>query len=84
MSKKDIQRKWQCRGCLDMKFCTVYWGYECSRNGGQRIPRMKYRDWNRQEPKPNQVVTISPKRKFLDIVPREVLIKEGERIEEVN
>lgn len=91
MSEKDIQRKRQCSGCWDMKYCTVYWGRECSRNGGQRIPRMQYRDWNKQDPKPqpkprpNPVITAPTGRRFLGIVPVEVLLsKEVSSYEEVN
>ncbi|MDD3364194.1 MAG: hypothetical protein PHZ03_04380 [Syntrophomonas sp.] len=30
-----------CLSCNHLGFCQVYWGAECKRQGGNRIPRMK-------------------------------------------
>lgn len=30
-----------CVSCHDYKFCSVFWGTDCKRNGGNKIPRMK-------------------------------------------
>lgn len=29
-----------CRSCIHFDFCSVYWGAECKRQGGKKIPRM--------------------------------------------
>ena len=30
-----------CTSCVHFGYCMVYWGVECKRQGGKRIPRMK-------------------------------------------
>lgn len=30
-----------CFSCRDNEYCIVYWGLDCKRQGGSRIPRMK-------------------------------------------
>lgn len=30
-----------CTSCVHFGYCMVYWGVECKRQGGNRIPRMK-------------------------------------------
>ena len=30
-----------CLSCNHLGYCQVYWGAECKRQGGNRIPRMK-------------------------------------------
>lgn len=30
-----------CNSCVHFGYCMVYWGVECKRQGGKRIPRMK-------------------------------------------
>jgi len=32
-----------CDNCKDRNFCLMQWGYDCKRQGGKRIPRMKYK-----------------------------------------
>jgi hypothetical protein len=30
-----------CTSCVHFGYCMVYWGVDCKRQGGKRIPRMK-------------------------------------------
>jgi len=31
----------KCTSCVHFGYCMIYWGVECKRQGGKRIPRMK-------------------------------------------
>ncbi len=38
---KTESRTENCTSCVHFGYCMVYWGAECKRQGGKRIPRMK-------------------------------------------
>jgi len=40
MTKSNTDKK-ACLSCRHFKYCRVYWGVNCKRQGGTRIPRMK-------------------------------------------
>ncbi len=40
MAEKEIEAE-TCLSCDHFGFCMVYWGAECKRQGGKKIPRMK-------------------------------------------
>lgn len=31
-----------CDNCKDRNYCMMQWGLDCKRQGGKKIPRMKY------------------------------------------
>lgn len=41
MSKTDFKKDNNCQVCHHFGFCQMYWGIECKRQGGNRIPRLK-------------------------------------------
>lgn len=38
---KTESRTENCTSCVHFGYCMVYWGVDCKRQGGKRIPRMK-------------------------------------------
>jgi len=38
---KIESRTENCASCVHFGYCMVYWGVDCKRQGGKRIPRMK-------------------------------------------
>jgi hypothetical protein len=38
----------KCCRCNHYGFCQIYWGMECKRQGGKRIPRLKMRHLDKQ------------------------------------
>ena len=40
MTNMELRRE-NCDSCNHSMFCMIYWGKECRRQGGNRIPRMK-------------------------------------------
>ena len=41
MAKLESQASF-CMSCYHVKFCQVNWGSDCKRQGGKKIPRMKF------------------------------------------
>jgi len=54
-TRSNINEK--CYGCSHYGFCQIYWGTECRRHGGKRIPRLKTRLLDKQNaPSKNKIV----------------------------
>jgi len=41
MNRTDFDKDNKCHVCPHFGFCQIYWGAECKRQGGNRIPRLK-------------------------------------------
>ena len=49
MSKKEWHRQAECMHCRYFGRCEIYWGRECNRQGGKRVPRFQQFEWEEQE-----------------------------------
>jgi hypothetical protein len=48
MSKKEWHRQAECMYCQYFGRCTVYWGKDCNRQGGRKVPRFRTFNWEEQ------------------------------------
>ncbi len=65
MSCTEARRRRECEeaDCPVMRFCTIYWGKQCVRQDGNRVPRFKghgspYRQASKELERPVQVERI--------------------------
>lgn len=49
MSRKERRRELECQYCRYLGRCEVYWGRDCNRQGGKRVPRFRQFNWEEQE-----------------------------------
>jgi len=62
-----------CLSCAHFQFCLVYWGTDCKRQGGNKIPRMKSkrveerRMADRQQSKKHKPMNTKPKNQIIKI-----------------
>ena len=52
----------KCIICNHHDFCLVYWGKECKRQGGQRIPRLKRTNAKKKVNPPVQPIKVHKKK----------------------
>lgn len=47
MAKKSLVHSvtGRCLSCVHYGYCLIYWGAECKRQGGKKIPRVKSTQW---------------------------------------
>ncbi|MFA7076838.1 MAG: hypothetical protein WC147_00275 [Syntrophomonas sp.] len=49
----------KCLSCIHYGYCAIYWGADCKRQGGKKIPRMKSRPVGELE-MASQIITTRP------------------------